>query len=122
MDGLHRGGAGFDHLDGSVELVQVRVDGPNADAVQAPHFQRQVRRAHLEGREPYVEMVIDQPGHDDVVAVADNLGVRILGAQLPVVAHRLDHPVPLGHRPISDNLCRVGAGDLANDVFTPYQR
>ena len=95
------------------------VDQPCADAGQAPHFQRQVGRSQLEGGETDVEVVVDQPGHDDVVAGTDDLGVGMLAAELPVVAHRLDLPVPLQHRAVGNHLCRMGAGDPADDVLSP---
>ena len=93
-----------------------------ADAGQAPHFQRQVGRSQLEGGEADVEVVVDQPGHDDVVAGTDDLGVGMLAAELPVVAHRFDFPVPLQHRPIGNHICRMGAGNPADYVFSPNQR
>ena len=104
MNRLHGGGAGLDHLDRAVELVQVRVDGSNADAVQAPHFQRQVRRAHLEWGQADVEVVIDQPGHHDVVAGADDLGMGMLTAELAVVPDCFDDTVALQHRSVIDDL------------------
>ena len=77
---------------------------------------------HLEWSEADVEVVVDQPRHDDVIAGTDDLGVGMLTTELPVVAHRFDLPVPLEHRPVGDHLCRIGAGDLADDVLSPYQR
>ena len=122
MNRLHRGGAGFDHLDRAVKLVQVGVNSSNADAVQAPHFQRQVGRAHLERSQSNVEVVVDQSRHYDVVAGTDDLGVGVLSAELAVVPDGFYYAVALEHCPVIDHLRRVGARDLADDVLAPYQR
>ena len=119
---LDCGRARLNHLHGAIELVQVGINGADTDAVEAPHLQGQVRRSHLEGREAHVEMIVDQTGHDNVVAGADYLGVGMLLAQDIIGADCLDHAVPLEHRAVGDHLGRIGARNLADDVLSPYQR
>ena len=51
-----------------------------------------------------MEVVVDQPRHDDVVAGTDDLGVGMLAPEFLVIANRFDLPVPLQHRPVGDHL------------------
>ena len=69
-----------------------------------------------------MEVVVDQPGHDDVVTGTDDFGVGMLAAEFPVVSHRFDQPVPLQHGPIGDHVGRMGAGNPAYDVLSTDQR
>ena len=69
-----------------------------------------------------MEVVVDQPGHDDVVARTDDLDVGMLTAELPVVAHRFDLPVPLQHRAVGNHVRRMGADNPADDVLSPGWR
>ena len=99
VDGLHRGGARLDHLDGPVDLVQVRVYPPGSHPGRLPQFQGQVRGAHLEGAEPDVEVVVDQPGHDHVAGGADDLRVRVPLPQVLVTGRPPLWPRPAGTLP-----------------------
>ena len=64
-----------------------------------------------------MEVVVDQPRHDDVVAGTDDLGVGMLAAELPVVAHRFDFPVPLQHRAVGNHVRRMGPVTLQTTCF-----
>ena len=57
-----------------------------------------------------------------MVSGADDLGVGMLLTEFAVVADGFDDPVALQHRAVVYYIGRVGAGDLADDVFATYQR
>ena len=116
VDVLHGGDAGLEHLEGGVERVQVRIDGPRAKPAREPQLERQVRRPELERGEPDVVVGVHEAREHDVIGRSQHLVRRVPLAEGLVRPDVADDAVLLEDRGVFQHLRAVSADRAGDDV------
>jgi hypothetical protein len=121
MKMLDRGYARFDHLEGRIEGVEMRVDLAEPDLGGKPEFERQIGRAKLERRQSDMVMAVDEAGEHHIAERPDHRPVGIRYAQRIEWADRRNDAVTDRDRSIIDDPRPPVIADPSDDRSPPDQ-
>ena len=100
---LHRCRTRLQHVDGPVQVLQVRVQLTRAYAANAGNLQRSMGNSQLDGRKSHVVVVVDQAGNDHVVGRTYPLRKRMILLQRLEVPNLDDASAFLIYRAIGND-------------------
>jgi hypothetical protein len=118
---LYGGDPRFDHLEGRIQGVEIRIDVASPNTAGKPEFERIVGGTELKGGEADVVMAIDKAGQHHMVSRAHDVIGLVLGRQLRVRTHFDNRAIALKNRAILDDLRRMAIHDFADHVPTTNQ-